>query len=129
MNSLPHWQDASGARRKKKAGNTFVFPAFVMHHLRSVRIALADPDVLGTLPLGAVAFVVLHGLAFVEAVEASPFDRRRMEENISIIALNKAKTLVSQLLNSTLRHVSNSPARSSQKTRSPRTVQLRSGGA
>ena len=121
-----------GEREKteqKKPGNTKMFPGYVMRHVKEVRAALADPDVLGTLPLGAVAFVVLHGLAFVEAVEASPFDRGRMEENISLVSLDEAKTFVSQLLNSTLRHVTISPARSSRRTRSPRTVQLRSGNA
>jgi len=66
---------------------------------------LTNPDILSTLPLRAHAFIVLHGLALVEAVETSAFDRGRVEEDISTVTLNKAKTLVSQLFNNTLRHV------------------------
>lgn len=98
----------------KKPGNALAFPGILLHFFTCMRAELANPHVLGALPFGAAAFAVLHSLALVEAVEASPFDRGGLEENISTISLDEAKTLVSQLLNSTLRHVTNSPARSSQ---------------
>jgi hypothetical protein len=75
-------------------------------------VALGDRlDVLSALALGALSFGVRDGLAFVEAVVTGALDRRRVEENISPLALDESKTLVRQLFDRSLRHFVNSPAR------------------
>ena len=89
--------------------------------------ALSDAYVFSALAFGAHAFVVLDGLTFVEAIEGGSFHSRGVEENVSIVSRNEAKALVHEFLNRSLRHVSSSPARIITKSRSPRTVQLRSG--
>jgi hypothetical protein len=88
------------------------------------RAALEHAHVFGSFTLGTLSLVVLDGLAFVEAFVRRAFDRRRVEEDVSPLALDEAEALVSQFLDRSLRHA-NSPARHSSKETRMRTVQLR----
>jgi hypothetical protein len=79
----------------------------VVEHSPSKRQLGDRFDVLGTLALRAVAFGIGNGLTFMKAVVTVSAYGRRVEENISPLAFDEAKTLVRQLFDRSLRHVTN----------------------
>lgn len=58
------------------------------------RILGGDTHVLGPLSFWPLTFVVLNGLALLEAVIAAAFDRGGVEEDLSLLPLNEPKAFV-----------------------------------
>jgi hypothetical protein len=68
-----------------------------------------DANILGARTLRSFAFGVFDELAFGQAFIASAFDAGRMEEDLSLVALDEAETLIRQFLDRTLRHFEHTP--------------------
>jgi hypothetical protein len=62
-------------------------------------------DVLGAWTLGALAFLVFYRLALVKITEGAALDRRLVEKELTVLALDEAEALVRyQFLNRYLCH-------------------------
>src|SRR5690606_37639952 len=73
--------------------------------LKSGAVLRHNSDILGPRAFGTASFGILDMLSFTEAVEIHvSLDGRAGEDDISPLALNESESLVSQLLNRTLRH-------------------------